>query len=30
MVAGDIEKLSGRAPAPMETFLEANRAALLG
>lgn len=30
VVTGDIEKLSGRAPAPIETFFEANKAALTG
>lgn len=30
IVTDDIRKLSGRAPAPIETFFEANRGALLG
>lgn len=30
IVTGDIRKLSGRAPAPIEAFFEANGAALLG
>lgn len=30
IVTGEVEKLSGRAPASMETFFEANKAALLG
>jgi NAD(P)H dehydrogenase (quinone) len=30
LVTDDIRKLSGRAPAPIEPFFEANRAALLG
>ena len=29
-VTGDIEKLTGRKPAPLRTFLEASKAALLG
>jgi NAD(P)H dehydrogenase (quinone) len=30
LVTDDVKRLSGRAPAPIETFYEANRAALLG
>jgi NAD(P)H dehydrogenase (quinone) len=30
IVTGDIEKLTGRAPVPIEAFFEANRSALLG
>lgn len=30
VVTGDVKKLSGRAPAPIETFFEANKATLLG
>lgn len=30
IVTGEVEKLSGRAPTPIETFFEANKAALLG
>ncbi|MEX0956746.1 MAG: SDR family oxidoreductase [Rhizobiaceae bacterium] len=30
IVTDDMKKLSGRAPAPIETFFEANKAALLG
>ncbi len=30
IVTGDIEKLSGRAPAPIESFFEDNRGALVG